>query len=60
MIRPLTNEENLQNLDNLPLSSLRPEFMTQVQQLRSHVLNHVRVKSLNGHAMSGAEWLSLV
>lgn len=27
MIRPLTNEENLQNLTNMELDELRPEFI---------------------------------
>lgn len=60
MIRPLTNEDNLQNLDNLPLNSLRSDFVSQVHSLRSKVLNNVRVKTINGHAMSGSEWISLV
>lgn len=60
MIRPLTNEDNLQNLDNLPLKSLRTDFVSQVHSLRSKVLKNVRVKTINGHAMSGSEWISLV
>ena len=29
MIRPLTKEENLQSLEQLPLEELRPEFVEQ-------------------------------
>lgn len=34
MVRPLTNEDDLQNLEQKDLSDLRPEFMEQVLQLR--------------------------
>ena len=38
MIRPLTNEEELQNLEALPLEELRAEFVEQVVHLRRSVL----------------------
>jgi hypothetical protein len=33
LVRPLTNEENLQNLDKLDFDQLRPEFFEQVNKL---------------------------
>jgi len=30
MIRPLTNEAQLQNLDKIPIEEMRPEFAEQV------------------------------
>jgi hypothetical protein len=60
MIRPLTNEEELQNLDCRPLEELRGEFVEQVQLLRKRVLFNVKPKAVNGHLVSGAEWIALV
>jgi Guanylate-binding protein, N-terminal domain/Guanylate-binding protein, C-terminal domain len=60
MIRPLTNEDELQNLDKLPLEELRAEFVAQVHGLRRAVLGNIRPKSINGHIMNGAEWIQLV
>ena len=53
MIRPLTNEENLQNLANMDLEELRPDFVEQVMSLRRKVINRVKVKTLNGKALTG-------
>ena len=39
MIRPLTNEEELQNLELMELDELRSEFVEQVMSLRRKVLN---------------------
>ncbi len=57
MIRPLTNEEELQNLEKLPLEELRAEFVDQVHHLRQQVLRNIKAKSINGHVMSGLEWI---
>lgn len=38
MVRPLTNEDQLQNLINIPMSDLRPEFADQVHVVRRKVL----------------------
>ncbi len=54
MIRPLTNEENLQNLTSMELSDLRADFVEQVLLLRRKVLNRVKPKMLNGKMLSGA------
>ena len=60
MIRPLTNEDELQNLDKRELGELRSEFVEQVKTLRERVLQKVKVKTINGHAINGAEWITLV
>jgi hypothetical protein len=54
MIRPLTNEANLQNLAHMPLSELRPDFVSQISQLRSKVLHRVKPKCLNGKHLTGS------
>ena len=53
MIRPLTNEENLQNLANMDLDELRADFVEQVMQLRRKVINRVKPKTLNGKILTG-------
>jgi hypothetical protein len=54
MIRPLTNEENLQNLASMDLDELRAEFVEQVMQLRRKVINRVKPKTLHGKKLTGA------
>jgi hypothetical protein len=53
MIRPLTSEDALQNLINIPLSQLRPEFVEQVHSLRRKVLHRVKPKTINGKYLNG-------
>lgn len=54
MIRPLTNEENLQNLANMDLDELRADFVEQVMQLRRKVINRIKPKMLNGRKLTGS------
>ena len=60
MIRPLVDEEKLQTLEELEFSSMRPEFVEQVMNLRRKVLNQVQTKRINGQTMDGATWVGLV
>lgn len=53
MVRPLTKEEELQNLENLDMKDLRPEFVEQVMQLRRKVINKIKAKTLNGKRLNG-------
>lgn len=53
MIRPLTEEDQLQNLEKMELDELRAEFVEQVMQLRRKVLNRVKPKTLNGQPLNG-------
>lgn len=59
MIRPLTNEENLQNLAKMALDELRGDFVEQVLQLRRKVINRVKPKMLNGKKLNGPMLLTL-
>lgn len=54
MIRPLTNEANLQNLAEMDLDELRGDFVEQVISLRRKVINKIKPKTLNGRKLSGA------
>jgi hypothetical protein len=53
MIRPLTKEENLQNLEKMDLEELRPEFIDQVMQLRRKVINRIKPKLIHGKKLNG-------
>ena len=60
LVRPLTQEANLQNLDKMELSQLRPEFSEQVNILRKMVLNKMKPKTLNGQELNGEMFCSMV
>ena len=60
MIRPLTNEDELQSLELMELEELRSEFVEQVMLLRRKVINQVKCKTINNQAMDGYAWASLV
>jgi hypothetical protein len=53
MIRPLTNEGMLQNLADMELDQLRPEFTDQVMSLRRKVINRIKPKTMNGKKLNG-------
>jgi len=53
MVRPLTNEENLQNLNTMDIKKLRPEFYQQVMNLRNRLMGKMRPKTMNGKNLSG-------
>lgn len=60
MIRPLTNEERLQSLINIPMDELRPEFVEQIGCLRRKTLHRVKPKKLNGKNLNGAMFWNLM
>mmetsp|Transcript_19811 Transcript_19811/g.36576 ORF Transcript_19811/g.36576 Transcript_19811/m.36576 type:complete len:1656 (+) Transcript_19811:4704-9671(+) len=60
MVRPTTNEGDLQRLASKELSDLRSEFVEQVHSLRRRVLGRIRPKTLNGKLLSGDMLTDLV
>ena len=53
MVRPTEEEKDLQKLQNIDDSQLRPEFVKQMQLLRTKVFRRVKPKQLNGRFISG-------
>lgn len=53
MVRPVTNEANLRNLENADASQLRPEFVEQVVELRKQILSQAKKKYLNSSELNG-------
>ena len=60
MVRPLTNENQLQSLEDLPPEKLRHEFLEQIIGLRKKVLGRVKIKTLNGKALNSDMYLNLI
>ena len=60
MVRPLLEEDRLQNLEEMEIEGLRAEFIEQVMDLRRKLLNKLPVKRIQGHVMDGATWGSLI
>ena len=60
MVRPLTNENQLQNLEDLPPEKLRHEFLEQIIGLRKKVLGRVKIKTLNGKPLNSDMYLNLI
>ena len=52
MVRPTEEEKDLQSLSSLPITRLRPEFVDQVNSLRSHISGEVKAKRVRGRALS--------
>lgn len=53
MVRPLTDEEELQSLERKELKDLRSEFIEQVTDLRKRIFKQSKVKMLNGKMITG-------
>lgn len=53
LVRPLTNEDDLQNLEKMEMDQLRPEFFEQVIKLRRKLLNRMKPKVMHGKVLNG-------
>jgi chromosome segregation ATPase len=61
VVRPSTNEEDLQSLESRPFENLREEFKLQITQLRKKVMKRVKPKTImNGQTLSGTMFADLV
>ena len=60
MVRPLTDEDQLQNLENLPQEKLRPEFTEQIINLRKKIFSRIKIKKMNDTGLNGNMYLNLV
>jgi hypothetical protein len=59
MVRPTEEERDLQTLQRLPDHRLRPEFLHQMDSLRSKIFKRVKPKVLNGRFITGEMFLEL-
>lgn len=60
LVRPIEEETNLQNLQFIPDSELRPEFVEETKKLRNRIFKKVKPKVLNGKFLTGEMLLELI
>ena len=60
MVRPVENENDLQNLMNLPDSKIRPEFIKQSNMLKKKIYMKIKPKTFNGKILSGQMLIDLL
>ena len=59
LVRPVSDEKQLQRMQALDVKDLRPEFRTQMDVLRERVRTQVRPKTVEGATVTGSAYLSL-
>ena len=59
MVRPTEEEKDLQNVQKVQDSGLRPEFVEQMQRLRNKVFIRIKPKQLNGKILNGQMFFEL-
>lgn len=60
LIRPVENEKDLRNLEELSKYEFRDEFLNQCEILRTRVFSQLEPKSLNGKILSGNNLVSFL
>jgi len=60
MIRPLVDEQKLQNLDKMNYDDLRPEFVHQVMNFRKKVTECVKIKTLQNQRLNGEMYCTMI
>jgi hypothetical protein len=59
MVRPTEEEKDLQKLNTLDDSSMRPEFIAQMKTLRAKIFKKVKPKTLSNTFITGDSLLNL-
>lgn len=59
MVRPTEREKDLQRLDEIDNNSLRPEFVAQVEAIRTKIFSRVKPKKINDQPLNGNLLVSL-
>ena len=60
MVRPTEDEQDLQNLQNLPDNKFRKEFLEQSKIFRNKVIKKTKPKRLNGRVLTGSMLVEFV
>ena len=60
LVRPVENENDLQNLMTLPDEKIRPEFIKQSAMLRNKIYMKIKPKNFNGKILSGQMLINLL
>ena len=59
LVRPIEDEKQLQNLNNLKNSDLREEFVDQINQLRVKIFKKIKPKLLRSQIINGPMLIEL-
>lgn len=60
LIRPLLDEERLQEIDKVPFDELRPEFRDGLDELKEYLyFHHLKPKVVNNVAVNGSSFIAL-
>ena len=60
LVRPVENETDLQNLENLDPSQFRETFIQQCEELRRKIFYDIKPKTLNGKLLTGENLISFL
>ncbi|EGR32496.1 hypothetical protein IMG5_080950, partial [Ichthyophthirius multifiliis] len=60
MVRPVNNEEDLQNLNNLPVEKLKPQFVQQLNTLKNKIFEMAQPKEIDGVVLNSNMFASLL
>eukprot|EP00002_Diphylleia_rotans_P005218 TRINITY_DN14330_c0_g1_i1.p1 TRINITY_DN14330_c0_g1~~TRINITY_DN14330_c0_g1_i1.p1 ORF type:complete len:721 (+),score=146.17 TRINITY_DN14330_c0_g1_i1:51-2213(+) len=53
-VRPTQDEKDLRHMSEMPLSSLRPEFLHQLEEFKRTTMRQLRPKMINGQELNGS------
>ena len=53
LVRPLIDESKLQELDQIEVENLRPEFANKVIEFRKSIIKKMKPKTLNNQKLNG-------
>ncbi|KAL4496242.1 hypothetical protein ABPG72_012979 [Tetrahymena utriculariae] len=59
LVRPIEAETDLQRLNEMQNEQLRPEFITQISQLRKKIFRKIKPKIINGKALNGQQLVEI-
>lgn len=60
LVRPLSDEEQLQEIDKVPYEELRPEFRDGLEELKEYLyFHHLKPKVVNNVAVNGSSFIAL-
>lgn len=60
MVRPVVEENDLQNLNKIPTGRLRKEFLAQLRYLKDKIFNETEPKRLNGVNLNGSMFCGMI
>lgn len=60
MVRPITDENKLQDLANISTDKLRPDFVEGIMQLRKKISSKLKPKTLNKKNLNGDMFINMI